>query len=167
MLRLFSGLKNQGDFQSKRTTWGKFNPEDSRINFAVPSEESLIKSVIDIPGSLHPGITEEAIQLQDKDKEYILMFDGKKIAPALGPNDIVDINLWDLEKPSITERKEKKINDLSFIETIEKLMTCDLQNTDKFQLPTVLSLMSSYLRDIHDTELGHRRLLKRLFIAGE
>ena len=49
------------------------------------------------------------------------------------------------------------------IETIEKLITCDLQNTNKFQLSTVLSLMSSYLRDIRDTELGHRRLLKRLY----
>ena len=93
---------------------------------AVPSEKSLIKSVIDIPGSLHPGIIEEAIKLLDKDKEYILMIDGKKIAPTLGPNDIGDINLWGLEKPSITERKEKKCNDLSFIETIEKLITCDL-----------------------------------------
>ena len=79
MLRLFSGLKNPGDLQSKQTTRGKFNPEDSRINFAVPSEKSLIKSVIDIPGSLHPGIIEEAIQLLDKDKEYILIIDGKKL----------------------------------------------------------------------------------------
>ena len=79
MLRLFSGLKNQGDLQSKQTTRGKFNPEDSRINFAVPSEKSLIKSVIGIPGSLHPGIIEEAIQLLDKDKEYILIIDGKKL----------------------------------------------------------------------------------------
>ena len=39
------------------------------------------------------------IQQLDKDKEYILMIDSKKIAPALGPNEIGDINLWGLEKP--------------------------------------------------------------------
>ena len=107
MLWLLSGSKNQGDLQSKQTTRGRFNPEDSRINFAVPSEKS-------------PGIIEEAIKLLDKDKEYIMMIDGKKIAPALGPNDIGDINLWGLEKPTITERKEKKYKDFSFIEKIEK-----------------------------------------------
>ena len=35
------------------------------------------------------------------------MVDGKKNSPALGPNNIGDINLWGLEKPSIAERKEK------------------------------------------------------------
>ena len=54
------------------------------------------------------------------------MIDGKKIAPALGPNEIGDINLWGLEKPSIAERKEKRCNDLCFMEGIEKLITCDL-----------------------------------------
>ena len=91
------------------------------------------------------------------------MIDGEKIAPALESNEIGDINLWGLEKPSTVERKEKRCNDLCLMEGIEKLITCDLQNRDKFQLPSALSLMSSYLRDIRDAELGHRRLLKRLY----
>ena len=68
-------------------------------------KKSLIRSVFDIPGCLHPGIFNEAIKLLDKSKQYILMIDGKKIAPALGSDEIGDINLWGLEKPSIQERK--------------------------------------------------------------
>ena len=98
MLRLFSGSKNQGDLQGKKTTWGHFDPESAKINFAVPLEKSLIKSVLVIPGSLHPRIFNEAIKLLDKSKQYILMIDGKKIAPALGSDEIGDINLWGLGK---------------------------------------------------------------------
>ena len=93
MIRLFSASKDQGDMQGKKTTWGHFDQESTKINFAVPSEKSLIRYILDIPGSLHPGFFNEAIKLLDKSKQYILMIDGKKISPALGSDEIGDINL--------------------------------------------------------------------------
>ena len=122
---------------------------------------------MDIPGSLHPGIFNDAIKLLNNSKQYILIIDGKKIAPALGSDEIGDINLWGLEKPSIEERKPQRNNDMAFIKCIENSITCDLHNSATFKLPSVLSLMTSYLRDICDTELGHRRLLKILYTLQE
>ena len=49
MSRLFSGSKNQGDLQGKKTTQGHFDPESAKINFAVPSEKK--------PHKIHFGYT--------------------------------------------------------------------------------------------------------------
>ena len=72
----------------------------------------------------------------------------------------------DWEKP-IEKKKAQRNNDMAFIKCIEKSITCDLCSSATFKLPSVLSLMTSYLRDIRDTDLGHRRLLKRLYTLQE
>ena len=56
---------------------------------------------------------------------------------------------------------------MDFIKSIEKSITCDLCNSGAFKLPSVLSIVTSYLRDICDTELDHRRLLMRLYTLQE
>ena len=44
----------------------------------------------------------------DRNKQYVISIDGKKIATGLIKDDVEDINLWGLEQPSIEERKKRK-----------------------------------------------------------
>ena len=106
-LRLFSGSKSQGSLQSGHTTRGNYNPKESCHNFAVPNENSLRKNA-DMPSVIMCGIIEESFKLLDRNKQYVISIDGKKIATGLVKDDIRDINLWGLKQPSTEERKKRK-----------------------------------------------------------
>ena len=162
-LRLFSGSKNQGCVQSGSSVCGLYKPSSSNHNFAVPNENSLGNSSEDLPSIILCGIIEELFQLLDKNKQYVISIDGKKIATGLGKDDIGDINLWGFEEPSIESRKVRKEKDLELVAAFEEVIdTCSFdENIDK--LPEILSMLSGYIQDIRKTELGHRNLLQHLF----
>ena len=99
-LRLFSGSKNQGCMQSGGQR-GTYDSDKSNHNFAVPDEKSLRKSTDDLPNVILCGIIEESFKLLDKNKQYVISIDGKKMATGLLKDDIGDINLWGFKEPSI------------------------------------------------------------------
>ena len=78
MIRLCLGSKNRGALQSKANERGLFLPTESHINFAVPDVKSLTKCSDNIPPIIECGIIEKSLELLDKDKEYVLLIDGKK-----------------------------------------------------------------------------------------
>ena len=89
---MFSGSKNQGSLQSGGQR-GSYDQEKSNQNFAVPDEKSLRKSTDDLPSVILSGIIEESFKLLDKNKQYAISIDGKKISTGLSKDDIGDINL--------------------------------------------------------------------------
>ena len=103
MIRLCSRSKNQGALQSKANERGLFLPTESHINFAVPDVKSLTKSSDNISVIIECGIIEKTLELLDKDKEYVLLIDCKKIAIGLGKGTLGDINLWGFQEPSIAD----------------------------------------------------------------
>ena len=149
-LHLFSGSKNQGCVQSASSVHGIYRPSSSNHNFAVPDKKSLRNSSEDLPPIILCGIIEESFQLLDKNKQYVISIDGKKIATGLGKDDIGDINLWGFEELSIELRKETKEKDLELVAVFEEAIDrCSFdENTDK--LPEILSMLSGYIQDIRN-----------------
>ena len=161
-LGLFSGLKNQDCLQSGGER-GSYNPEKSNHNFTVPDEKSLRKSTDDLPSVIPCGIIEESFKLLDKNKQYVISIDGKKIATGLLKDDIGDINLWGFEEPTIESCKERKELNMAILEDFEDMIDNGTPEEKMVKLPEIPSMMTGYLADIHQTELGHKRLLMRLF----
>ena len=165
-LHLFSGSKNRGCLQSKKMDRGSYDPALSNHNFAVPDIKSLVNNCADIPNLIFPGILEGAMKMLDKSKQYVLSVDGKKIAAGLGKPLCGDINLWGHEKPNLEEALRQRNEDIEFIKNIEKEINnidadSEVQPKIKF-LPTLLAKMTQYISGIRSTEIGHRKLLKKL-----
>ena len=109
-IRLCSGSKNQGALQSKANERGLFLPTENHINFSIPDVKSLTKFSDNIPAIIECGIIEKSLELLDKDKEYVLLIDDKKIAIGLGKGILRDINLWGFESHQLlTNKKEEKM----------------------------------------------------------
>ena len=161
-LRLFSGSKNKGCLQSGGQR-GTYDPDKSNHNFAVPDEKSLRKSTYNLPNVILCGIIEESFKLLDKNKQYVISIDGKKIATGLSKDDIGDINLWGFEEPSTESHKECKELDVAILEEFEDMIDNGTPAEKMATLPDILSMMTGYLGDICQTEFGHKKLLMRLF----
>ena len=161
-LQLFSGSKNQGCHQSGGER-GSYDPEKSNHNFTVPDEKSLRKSTDDLPSVILHGIIEESFKLLDKNKQYVISIDGEKIATGLLKNDIGDINLWGFEEPTTESHKECKELDMAILEDFEDMIDNGTPEEKMAKPPEILSMMTGYLADICQIELGHKRLLMRLF----
>ena len=161
-LQLFSGSKNQGCLQSGGQR-GSYDPEKINHNLAVPDEKSLQKSTDDLHSVILCGIIEESFKLLDRNKQYVIPIDGKKIASGLLKDDTGDINLWGFEEPSIESCKEYKELDMAILEEFEDMIDNCTPEEKMAKLPEILSMMTGYLGDIYQTELGHKRLLMRLF----
>ena len=106
---------------------------------------------------------EESFKLLDKIKQYVISIDGKKIATVLSKEDIGDIYLWGFEEPSIESCKEHKELDMAILEEFKDMIDNGTPEEKLAKLPEILSMMTGYVGDIRQTELGHMRLLMRLF----
>ena len=77
MIRLCLRSKNQRALQSKANERELFQSTESHINFAVPDVKSLTKCSDNIPPIIECGIIVKSLELLNKDKEYVLLIDGK------------------------------------------------------------------------------------------
>ena len=127
--------------QNKANERGLFPPTESHINFAVPDVKSLTKSSDNIPTITECGIIEKSLELLDRDKEYVLLIDGKKIAIGLGKG------LGHL----LVENFTKKIGK-------DELEGEILQN-----LTSIVKNMSDFIKDVRLMDLGHKKLLRMCY----
>ena len=83
--RFLSGYKNSGYLPIKTKGW--YNPLEAKINFAVPSHIHLQQHPITLklPEINGPGMFNEILDIISKDNNnsFVLIFDGKKLAPGL------------------------------------------------------------------------------------
>ena len=71
--------------------------------------------------------------------------------------------IWGFEEPTIESRKECKELDMAILQGFENMIDNATPEEKMAKLPEILSMMTGYLADICQTELGHKRLIMRLF----
>ena len=116
-----------------------------------------------MPSVIMCGIIEELFKLLDRNKRYVISIDGKKIATGLVKDDVGDINLLGLEQPSIEERKKRKEGILNEVCEVEDNILQLIQDNSTESIEKLLEYITSYICDIRNTELGHKKLLQRLY----
>ena len=107
-LRFFSGPKNYGQVVSKDTTWGKYDPKKSEINFAVPDERYLRCQDKILGQIIPPGMIEDLFKIVQHHQDVVLMADCKWLAKGLKSVRMGDVDLWGHEKPPTLEEKVEK-----------------------------------------------------------
>ena len=101
-LKFFLGEKNWGQVVDKSSTRSKYNPDKSKINFAVPSESVLHHFDAKLPKIIPPGKISKCLDLLEGKK--VLMADGKLVTKGLKENFSGDVNLFGHEtNPNISE----------------------------------------------------------------
>ena len=71
----FSGPKNYGQVISKVTTRGKYDPDKSEINFAVPDERQLCSQDRILGRIIQPGLIDASMNMLKNHKDIVLMAD--------------------------------------------------------------------------------------------
>ena len=78
----------------------------------------------------------------DKNKQYVISTDGKKIATGLAKDDVGDIKLWGLEEPSIEERKERKYSSLEHVAKLEENVMELLKNNKTEDIAKAMTILT-------------------------
>lgn len=134
-IRFMSGTQNQGKILDQTSEKGYFDPACSFINFAVPSQTTLHKSLSNNPQYL-PGINLDLIKQVGnhyKGSPMVLGVDGKKISRGKEKT-MGDIDCWGCEdKPTLRDRLEIRKDDMDFVDEI-------IQKCDKIEVHSAMSL---------------------------
>ena len=116
-LRLLSGPRGTGE--------RNFDTSFCNINFALPSITTLRHVQSSENRIIHPGIFESIIEKikqmnTNKEKEFILSFDGKSVGTGLKDDNLGDVNLWNFEMdPNLQDSREKLENEMEFINRLK------------------------------------------------
>ncbi|CAG2212896.1 unnamed protein product [Mytilus edulis] len=122
-LNFMRGLGNQNLVMENIGIREKFDPENSKINFAVPSKASLSCMPTVLPKTIQPGIIKELISfISTTDdvttKSWKICVDLKKINSGRG-GDSIPVDLWGYEdKPNRLEKQTELEADLQVIQCI-------------------------------------------------
>ena len=96
-VRFMQGFKHKGSILAGESPRGMYDPFNTSVNFAVPSESILnsfcpIDSLKDLKGEIEPGIVNPLLEMYaetSSDKSHVLSFDGKKIIPNSADIDLI------------------------------------------------------------------------------
>ena len=130
VLNVLRGPGHFSDVVTQNCGRGKYNPTTSKVNFAVPSLRVLQNVKTTYPKTIRPGLINYTLDTAEKDagegKQFVLSFDGKKIAQGVTGTDKGDVNLWGNENPPLVSEKLKLEKSLS---------TCSLLSNNISQCP--------------------------------
>ena len=131
-LKFFSGEKNWGQVVGKECARSNYNPNKSKINFAVPSERVLRNFDEQLPKIIPPGKIHKCLNLLKGEKDIVLMADGKLVTKGLKEHFCGDVNLFGHEvNPNIAELKEEIQKHLNFVsQSLVNFKICD--EVDKY-----------------------------------
>ena len=162
-VNLFRGRKNRTDVINEETTRGYYDPRSADINFAVPDNKVLQKGKFATTTPVKPTIFGSVLENMDKGKEYILSFDGKRVARGLGKGSRGDVDLWGYEEPSVDSRNLKLCQELL---EVSKLNAADVEENPSEVgkvLRKVLLINSNRMKEmrisVHKQQLKLDRLL--------
>ena len=176
-LKYMSGPKNQGQIINSETSQGNYDPQESKLNFAVPDrrvlqdEEKIITD--NKPGIFHSMI--DVVSQADSDQQltYKLCVDGKKINPCSSG----EVDLWGFENVPTYEQKQKRLNEeLAFLDKMHKdiekyiqfshTVISDLAKDDQDDLAhncqKSLFIVSERIKDLRHLKLNKELVLKKL-----
>ena len=148
-VRFMQGFKHKGSIVNGTATRGNFDPRQTKINFAVPSESVLtnfspIESLRDIKGEIDPGVCSAILQLcsqQSDNRSHILAFDGKKIVPNSAP-----IDLLGCEDAETLQQNESIRKDSQYVNKLQGLIEM-LENSSVQQLCEIPSDSATIIKE--------------------
>ena len=133
-LKFFSGEKNWGQVVACDTSRSRYDPDKSKINFAVPSEKVLRYIDQRLPKVIPPGKIHQSLDLLQDQKDVILMADGKLVTKGLKENFCGDVNLFGHEtEPNLRELDNEIQKHLEYISNC----TCNFvkcTDSDRYQM---------------------------------
>jgi hypothetical protein len=122
-LRFMGGPKSEGQVIGKDSTIGNLDPQDSHINFAVPSP-AILRESGHVNAEIAPGILYANLDLKAEiTTSCILSVDGKKVASGLSDSH-GDVNLFGHETVGENAQMNAVLlaDDLSKVEELRNLM---------------------------------------------
>ena len=132
--KFFSGEKNWGQVVACDTSRSRYDPDKSKINFAVPSEKVLRYIDQRLPKVIPPGKIHQSLDLLQDQKDVILMADGKLVTKGLKENFCGDVNLFGHEtEPNLRELDNEIQKHLEYISNC----TCNFvkcTDSDRYQM---------------------------------
>ncbi|CAC5388829.1 unnamed protein product [Mytilus coruscus] len=121
-LRFMSGSKLVGQIIDGSSSKGLYDPQTTKINFAVPNINSINNFDLvetNIPREMYPGVIAQALKFMPRDKNYVLSVDGKKLVPGL-TNTHGDQDLFGHEKGnSLQDLKDRLESEIQEVETVK------------------------------------------------
>lgn len=170
-LRFLSGEKSIGQVIDGSSSKGLYDPQKSKINFAVPNINSInnFQSVnINIPKEIFPGIITEAFKFLPRGKSYVLSVDGKKLAPGLNSKH-GDQDLFGHEDRNSLQSLQKRLD--TEIQKVESLINewITMTNNDrKEKLFEIVRIVSLRIKDLRELFQNQNFALKKFYKeAGE
>ena len=124
-LKFFSGSKNWRQVVNKETDRSIYDPDVSKINFAVPDEKVLHEYRQELPKLNPPGKIHASLKLLHNKNNIILMGDGKLVTQGLKTDFAGDVNLFGHEtRPNLDDLKEEYRNLLEYISACCRNFKC-------------------------------------------
>ena len=159
-LRFFSGPKNYGQVISKVTTRGKYDPDKSEINFAVPDERQLRSQDRILGRIIQPGLIDASMNMLKNHKDIVLMADCKRLAKGLTGHMMGDVNLWGHEKrPTLQEKLQTFRQDFNAVTAqVQSLPNASILQCH-IDLKYTMQLITSKIRNVRQIENTERRRL--------
>ena len=159
-LRFFSGPKNYGQIISKVTTRGKYDPEKSEINFAVPDERHLCSQDRILDRIIQPGLINTSMNMLKNHKDIVLMADCMHLVKGLTGHMMGDVNLWGHEnRPTLQEKLQTFRQDFNAVTAqVQSLPNASILQCH-IDLKYTMQLITSNIRNVRQIENTERRRL--------
>ena len=173
VLNVLRGPGHFSDVVTQSCGKGKFDPTTSKVNFAVPSLRVLQNVNTTYPKTIRPGLINYTLDCAQKDasegKQFVLSFDGKKIAQGVSGSDKGDVNLWGNEIPPVLGEKlnlEKALTSCSVLSNKITQFPKDAKHSTKEQhiknIQKVAKINSLRLKRLRKREFGEHLLERKL-----
>ena len=143
-LTFMSGPRSEGQIVSGESERGLFNPERSKINFAVPSRSSIIQQSTTIPSALKPGVIKEtldAVARTTLTNVNMMCVDGKKVNAGLD-SDSGDVDMFGFENsPTVNENKSRLDAEIEMIEIMKHSLSDQANTRDADENDKIFSII--------------------------
>ena len=158
-LRLLSGPRGTGE--------RNFDTSFCHINFALPSITTLRHVQSSENRIIHPGIFEGILEKikqmnTNKEKEFILSFDGKSVGTGLKDDNLGDVNLWNFETdPNLRESGEKLENEIKFINDLKSSDVSQNSKDVRDKLLQIVKIVTERIQNVRSIITKNERTISK------
>ena len=157
-LKFFSGSKNWGQVVNKETDRSIYDPDVSKINFAVPDEKVLCEYRQELPKLIPPGKIHASLELLYNKNDIILIGDGKLVTKGLKTDFAGDVNLFRHEtSPNLDDLKEEYRNLLEYISACCRNFKCSNIQDQCSILGDLLEITTKLCQRIHNCHTSQKK----------
>ena len=159
-INYLSGEKNFGQVTSNITKKGRYAPDKSKINFAVPTKKYLHLWCKELPKLIPPGLIPQAFDIVRDRSDLMLLIDGKKVARGLKDDFQGDVHLWGHKKPlPIVQVKEKMSRQLNFVDSLLADFMSMSDDVKAECLETLINVLGKHIKHVCERQLVLKKRL--------